>query len=453
MVGIRCKAASADPRSTEGRGGGTVRPDRREGNPISTRTLDPATARTAPPPRRAPRAGFNYAEGKAVSIHRRLRGILSLQDLEPAARRHLPRPLFGFVAGAAEENAAIGDNRTAFNEWGLVPRVLRNVSRRTTEAELFGQRWTVPFGIAPMGISALIAYRGDLVLARAAAEAGLINIMSGSSLIRLEEVAAAAPESWFQAYLPGDPERILGLIDRVAAAGFGTLVVTVDVPVAANRENNIRSGFSTPLRPSLRLAWDGAIRPRWLLGTAARTLVKHGMPHFENSFAHRGAPILARQALRDFSSKDHFDWSHVALIRERWRGRLVIKGILDPEDARIARAQGVDGVIVSNHGGRQLDYAVSALRMLPEVVQAVGDLPVMLDGGVRRGTDVLKAIALGARYVFIGRPFLYAAAIGGEDGVAHAIGLLATEINRDMALLGINSLSEMTLERMMRLRS
>jgi L-lactate dehydrogenase (cytochrome) len=221
--------------------------------------------------------------------------------------------------------------------------------------------------------------------------------------------------------------------------------------VAANRENNIRSGFSTPLRPSLRLAWDGAIRPRWLFGTPARTLVKHGMPHFENSFAHRGAPILARRALRDFSSKDHFDWSHIALIRERWRGRLVIKGILDPEDARIAREQGADGIIVSNHGGRQLDYAVSALRMLPAVVRAAGDLPVMLDGGVRRGTDVLKAIALGARYVFIGRPFLYAAAITGEEGVAHAIGLLATEINRDMALLGINSLSEMTPERMMRL--
>lgn len=421
----------------------------REGTPISTRTLD--TAASAAPPRRLPRAGFNYAEGKAVSIPRRLRSILSLNDLEAAARRHLPRPLFGFIAGAAEENAAIGDNRAAFAEWGFVPRVLRNVARRTTEAELFGQRWSVPFGIAPMGLSALIAYRGDLVLARAAEEAGIVNIMSGSSLIRLEEVTRAAPASWFQAYLPGDPERILGLIDRAAAAGFGTLVVTVDVPVAANRENNIRSGFSTPLRPSLRLAWDGAIRPRWLLGTAARTLVRHGMPHFENSFAYRGAPVLARQALRDFSSKDHFDWSHIALIRERWRGRLVIKGILEPEDARLAREHGADGIIVSNHGGRQLDYAVSALRMLPKVVQAAGDLPVMLDGGVRRGTDVLKAIGLGARYVFVGRPFLYAASIAGHDGVAHAIGLLATEIDRDMALLGITSLAEMTPGRLMRI--
>ncbi|WP_237560802.1 alpha-hydroxy acid oxidase [Elioraea sp. Yellowstone] len=362
----------------------------------------------------------------------------------------MPRPLFGFVAGAAEENAAIADNRAAFAEWGFVPRVLRNVARRTSEIELFGQRWSAPFGIAPMGLAALIAYRGDLVLARAAEEAGIVNIMSGSSLIRLEEVAKAAPASWFQAYLPGDPERILGLIDRAAAAGFGTLVVTVDVPVAANRENNIRSGFSTPLRPSLRLAWDGAIRPRWLLGTAARTLLRHGMPHFENSFAHRGAPILSRRALRDFSSKDHFDWSHIALIRERWRGRLVIKGILDPQDARLAREHGADGIIVSNHGGRQLDYAVSALRALPAVVQAAGDLPVMLDGGVRRGTDVLKAIAFGARCVFVGRPFLFAAAIAGHDGVAHAIGLLATEIDRDMALLGITSLAEMTTERLMR---
>ena len=443
-------AGAAASARQEGGGGGRVWPDRREGSPISTRTLDSASA-PARRPRRAPRAGLNYAEGKAVSIPRRLRGILSLQDLEPAARRHLPRPLFGFVAGAAEENRAVADNRAAFAEWGLVPRVLRNVAGRSTEVELFGRRWSVPFGIAPMGLAALIAYRGDIVLARAAAEAGIVNIMSGSSLIRLEEVAAAAPESWFQAYLPGDPERILGLIDRAAAAGFGTLVITADVPVAANRENNIRSGFSTPLRPSLRLAWDGAIRPRWLIGTAARTLLNHGMPHFENSFAHRGAPILARRALRDFAGKDHLDWSHIALIRDRWPGRLVIKGILDAEDARLAREHGADGVIVSNHGGRQLDYAVSALRVLPQVVRAAGDLPVMLDGGVRRGTDVLKAIALGARYVFVGRPFLYAAAIGGEDGVAHAIGLLATEIGRDMALLGINSLAEMTAERLMRI--
>ncbi|WP_439580284.1 alpha-hydroxy acid oxidase [Elioraea sp.] len=382
---------------------------------------------------------------------RRLRSILSLLDLEPAARRHLPRPLFGYVAGGAEDDAARADNRDAFAEWGFVPRVLRNVSERTTETELFGKRWAAPFGIAPMGLSGVIAYRGDMVLAQAAAEAGIVNIMSGSSVIRLEEIAAASPDSWFQAYLPGDPERIRGLIERAAAAGFGTLVVTVDVPVAANRENNIRNGFSTPLRPSLRLAWDGAIRPRWLLGTAARTLLRHGMPHFENSFAHRGAPILARQVLRDFSNKDHFDWSHIDMIRERWPGRLVIKGILDPGDARLAREHGADGIIVSNHGGRQLDHAVSALRMLPAVVEAVGDVPVMLDGGVRRGSDVLKAIALGARTVFIGRPFLYAAAIGGAEGVAHAIGLLASEIDRDMALLGITSLAEMTPERLVRI--
>ncbi len=355
------------------------------------------------------------------------------------------------MAGGAEDDAARADNRDAFAEWGFVPRVLRNVSERTTETELFGKRWAAPFGIAPMGLSGVIAYRGDMVLAQAAAEAGIVNIMSGSSVIRLEEIAAASPDSWFQAYLPGDPERIRGLIERAAAAGFGTLVVTVDVPVAANRENNIRNGFSTPLRPSLRLAWDGAIRPRWLLGTAARTLLRHGMPHFENSFAHRGAPILARQVLRDFSNKDHFDWSHIDMIRERWPGRLVIKGILDPGDARLAREHGADGIIVSNHGGRQLDHAVSALRMLPAVVEAVGDVPVMLDGGVRRGSDVLKAIALGARTVFIGRPFLYAAAIGGAEGVAHAIGLLASEIDRDMALLGITSLAEMTPERLVRI--
>lgn len=381
---------------------------------------------------------------------RRLRGILSLHDLEPAARRCLPRPLFAYVADGAEDGAARADNRAAFAEWALIPRVLRNVAGRSIATELFGRRWAAPFGIAPMGLAATIAYRADLVLARAAAAAGIVNILSGSSLIRLEEVAAVAPESWFQAYLPGDAERIRGLIDRAAAAGFGTLVVTVDVPVSANRENTLRSGFTTPLRPSLRLAIDGAIRPRWLVGTALRTLIRHGMPHFENAFASRGAPVLSRRALRDFSHKDHFDWGHIALIRDRWRGRLVLKGILDPADARLAREHGADGIIVSNHGGRQLDHAVAALRALPAVVAAAGGIPVMLDGGVRRGTDVLKAIALGARYVFVGRPFLYAAAVAGAAGVAHAIDLLAAEIDRDMALLGLTSLAELEPDRLMR---
>ncbi|MBQ0822240.1 alpha-hydroxy-acid oxidizing protein [Microvirga terrae] len=388
-----------------------------------------------------------------AALPRRLRRILALDDFEIAARRHLPRPIFGYVSGAAETNASLRDNRLVFEEFGFVPRVLVDVSRRTQAVELLGRTYAAPFGIAPMGISALSAYRGDLVLARAAGQANIPMMMSGSSLIRLEEVAEVNPAAWFQAYLPGEPDRILGLLERVERAGFGTLVLTVDTAVLANRENNVRSGFSTPLRPSLRLAWDGMIRSNWTLNTFLRTLLKHGMPHFENSYATRGAPILARSVMRDFGAKDHLNWRHLELIRERWKGRLVVKGIMAKEDACIARDSGVEGIIVSNHGGRQLDGTVSPLRVLPAIADAVGtSIPVMMDGGVRRGSDVLKAIALGAAFVFVGRPFVYAAAIGGEHGVSHAINILSTEISRNMGLLGINSLGELGPERLLRIR-
>ncbi len=372
----------------------------------------------------------------------RLRAILSLDDFEPAARRHLPRPIFGYIAGAVETNRSLAANREAFDDYAFVPRVLVDISKRSTQCSLFGKTWNAPFGIAPMGICALSSYRGDLVLARAAADAGVPMIMSGSSLIRLEDVASASPGAWFQAYLPGDEPRIGALIERVAAAGFRTLVLTVDTPVSANRENNVRTGFSTPLRPTPRLFWDGVTRPRWLFGTFLRTLLRHGMPHFENNYATRGAPIVSRNVARDFSDRGHLNWAHFRFIRGIWPGRLVIKGILSAADARIARDAGADGIIVSNHGGRQLDGATAPLRVLPSIVAACPELPVMLDSGVRRGTDVLKAIALGARCVFVGRPFAYAAAVGGERGVAHAIDLLAQEVSRDMAMLGVNGVDE-----------
>ena len=370
-------------------------------------------------------------------------GVLALDDFEPLARRRLPHSIFGYVAGAAETCAALHDNRRAFDDWAFVPRVLRNVAKRSQATRLFGREWATPFGIAPMGIAALSAHDGDRVLARAADAANVPFVLSGASLTPLEAVMAAAPGSWFQAYVPGDPTRVDPLVDRVQRAGVRTLVITVDVPVAGNRENNIRAGFSTPLRPSVRLAWDGLSHPRWLFGTLGRTLLKRGMPHFENSFAQRGAPAISRHAERDFSQREHLDWSHLARVRDRWRGDLVIKGVLSAEDARLARELGADGVIVSNHGGRQLDGAVSALRMLPGVVAAAGEMPVMLDGGVRRGTDVLKAIALGARFVFVGRPFNFAAAVAGQAGVARAIALLREEVDRNLAMLGVASTGEL----------
>ena len=380
---------------------------------------------------------------------RRLRTILSLADFEHAARKHLPRPIFGYVAGGAEDNVSLRGDAPAYRAWSFVPRVLVDVSQRSQRVELFGATYSSPFGIAPMGISALIAYEGDLALARAAEKAGIPMIVSSTGLIRLEEVVAAAPHSaWFQAYLPGDDEQIEAVIARVQNAGYRTLVLTVDVAVLPSRENNVRVGFTMPLRPTPRLAWDGIVRPRWTIGTLMRTLIKRGMPHFENASATRGVPIISRDTVRQFSYRDRLSWPHVDLIRRLWKGKLVLKGVLSAEDARIAVDRGVDGVIVSNHGGRQLDGALAPLRALREIARVKGPMTVMIDGGIRRGTDVLKALALGADFVFIGRPFIYAAAIGGEAGVAHAIRLLSAEISQDMALLGVNSLRDLGADRL-----
>lgn len=377
--------------------------------------------------------------GTSPRIPRRLARVLSLADFEVAARRHLPRPIFAYVSGGCETDRSLRENRAAFEDYDWVTRVLVDTSRRTLETTLFGHTYAAPFGIAPMGISALSAYRGDLIQAQASALANVPMIMSGSSLIRMEEIAAANPQAWFQMYVPGEPETIAALLDRVAQAGFGTLVLTADVPVSGNRENNLRAGFSTPLRPGPRLAWDGATHPRWLFGTALRTLLRHGMPHFENSRTSRGAPILSSSVLRDFGARDHLSWEHLQLIRRRWRGRLVVKGILNPADARRARELGADGLIVSNHGGRQLDGSIAPLRALPAVVDAVdADCPVMIDSGFRRGGDVLMAMALGARAVFIGRPFNYAGAVAGQAGLLHAFAIVAAEMRRNMALLGVD---------------
>ena len=380
-------------------------------------------------------------------VPRALRPMLALDDFEAAARRYLPRPVFGYVSGACETGASHADNRRAFGRYGFLPRALRNVSNRSQAKTLLGVDYAHPFGIAPMGMSALAAYDGDVVLARAARAAGVPAILSATSLTPLERVAEEAGSRWFQAYLPGEGERIDAMVDRVAAAGFDTFVLTVDVPVAGNRENNVRNGFDAPLLPSVSLAWQGATHPRWLLGTAFQTLRRRGMPHFENMDAGRGPPILSRNLVRAMGKRDQLAWEHVERIRSRWAGKLVLKGILSVEDAHLAREHGADGIVVSNHGGRQLDGALAPIRVLPEIAGRVGgDVAVMLDSGVRRGTDVLTALALGADFVFVGRPFLFAASVFGEPGVSHAIRLLAEEIDRNMAMLGVRSLDEVSPE-------
>ena len=374
-------------------------------------------------------------------VSRRLRGYLALDDFEPAARRRLPRQIYGYYAGAAETDQSRDDNRAAFRRVAFVPDTLRDVSRRSTASALFGERYRFPFGISPMGLSGLACFEGDLALARAARAEAIPMAMSATSIMPLERLAADGGARWFQAYLPGEPARILAMVDRVERAGFDTFVLTVDVPVPGNRENNVRTGFSIPLRPSLKLLRDGLTHPRWSLGTFGRTLAG-GMPHMENMDARRGPPILSRDLVRAVGNRDGLSWEHVELIRRRWRGRFVLKGVLAPGDAREAAARGVDAVWVSNHGGRQLDGAIAPLHALPAVKAAAGGMAVLFDSGVRRGSDVLKALALGADFVFLGRPFLFAAAAAGEEGVRHAVGLLGAEVERNMAMLGVNAVAE-----------
>jgi L-lactate dehydrogenase (cytochrome) len=379
-----------------------------------------------------------------MAMSRRLSQVFCLDDFEPLARRHLPKPLFGYVSGATETNATLHENRRSFSDWTWLPRALVNVAGRSTACKLFGTTYAAPFGIAPMAIAALTAYRGDLALAQAAQAASVPMVMSSSSLIPMEDVAAAAPDTWFQVYLPRDEGAAVSLVARVKQAGFRVLVITVDSAVVPNRENNLRNRFRTPVRPDWRFLWDGVTHPRWATSTFLRTLAQHGMPHFENGGAVRGLPLVARNADRDFSGREHLDWSIVDTLRKLWDGPLVLKGILHPLDARQARERGADGVIVSNHGGRQLDGAVSPLHVIERIADACsGRIVVMADSGFRRGTDVLKALSLGAQCVFIGRPFNYAAAVAGADGVAHAIALMKNEIRADLGLLGVNSLAEL----------
>jgi L-lactate dehydrogenase (cytochrome) len=380
---------------------------------------------------------------------RALSHILSLDDFERAARRHLPKPVFAYVSGGAEDTVSLRDNRAAFEELRLLPRILVDVRKRTTARTLFDAGHAAPFGIAPMGISALSAYRGDIVQARAAAACGIPAVMSGSSLIPLEDVAAAAPNTWFQLYVPPTPERAEALIARIERAGYSTLVLTVDVAVLPNRENNLRAGFKTPMEPSLSLLWQGISHPAWTINTALRTVFRHGLPHFENNEATRGVPILSRNVARSTGGRDWLSWEDFRRLRERWKGRLVLKGLLNPEDVRLAREGGADAVILSNHGGRQLDGTPAPIRLLSAAVAAAGAMPVMLDSGIRRGTDVLKSLALGASFVWVGRPFNYAAAIAGEAGVKHAFELLRAEILTGMALLGVSTLDELRPEHVM----
>ena len=375
--------------------------------------------------------------------------FLSLRDFEAVARQRLPRPLYAYISGGVEDNIALQNNLSVFSKIGLIPNFMHDVSHRKTAVSLFGHTYSAPVGIAPMGIMGLSGYKGDVALAEAAKTKNIPFVMSGSSLVRLEEVAEANDNMWFQAYLPKTEAEIDKLIDRVAAARIKQLVVTVDVCLPANRENNIRAGFSTPFRPSMRLAWQGITHPQWLCQTLLKTLLKDGKIYFENNSAARGSPLFSRNAVRDFSGRSHLTWQHIARIRSRWSGALIIKGILSASDAVQCREIGVDGIIVSNHGGRQLDTVVSPVHVLPGIKAQSGSMSVMSDSGIRRGTDIIKSIALGSQLCFIGRPFNYACAAGGRKTVEQAIQLISQEVDRDLGMLGLDDISKIRLQHLL----
>ncbi|MFT4063747.1 alpha-hydroxy acid oxidase [Paraburkholderia sp.] len=371
-----------------------------------------------------------------------LRNVLCLNDFAPVAKRRLPAAMYAYVSGWSEDGAAHRRNLRGFERRAFVPRVLVDIERRDTRTTLFGVEYESPFGIAPMGFSRMAAAHADELLAREAAAAGVPFILSGASLTPLEAVRAAGATSWFQAYIPGDAARIDPMLERVARAGFDTLVINVDTAVHGQHEYAEKRGFRAPVRASAQLAWQALTRPSWCWRVLGESLLTRRPLRFENMDAVAGPPVFSRTLVRDIGRRGALSWAHVERIRRRWQGRLVLKGVMSAADAVLAEKAGVDGIVVSNHGGRQVDCAIGSLDALEAIAARVDRMTLMYDGGVRRGSDVLKALHCGARFVFVGRPILLAAAAADGAGVAHALAILKREIGTNMGLLGINSIDE-----------
>jgi isopentenyl diphosphate isomerase/L-lactate dehydrogenase-like FMN-dependent dehydrogenase len=369
-------------------------------------------------------------------------GALNIEDLRRMARRRLPRIAFDFIEGGVEDEHCLARNEASFHRQRLVPRYLVDISRRDQSAALFDRKYASPFGIAPTGIAALFRPRADLMLAEAAAAANIPFIMSGTSTASIEAAAKIAPtHTWFQLYVARQRAITTDLIQRARDAGLGALVLTVDVPVTPKRERNIRNGFGLPLRLRPSTILEALTHPAWITG-----YLRHGMPRFDNWAAYAGAEATA-QAVAGFVARETpatVTWNDLEEFRRLWPRHLVVKGIMHHADAVRAAAIGVDGIIISNHGGRQLDQAPAPLEVLPAMRAAVGDkVTLMIDGGVRRGADILVALANGARFIFVGRPTLYGAAVDGLRGVRKAIDILRREIDLVMGQIGCANLEEL----------
>jgi (S)-mandelate dehydrogenase len=370
-----------------------------------------------------------------------LNQVVSIEDLRQIARRRLPRAIFDFFDGGAEDEVTLRENRAAFERVRLLPKVLVNVAKVDLGTELFGVRATLPLAIAPTGGISAGRAGAELALARAAKAFGVPFTLATPAAFTIERVAEeVGGRLWFQLYAVREHEFREKLIGRAAKAGYEAMLVTVDLPVSGKRERDPRNGFRTPYNPNWRNSRDVVFKPAWLL-----EIIMHGLPGMANfdgyKFSTPHGTDIATAVGREMDAA--LDWEAIKRIRSLWPRKLLLKGVERPEDAERAAAIGCDGVVVSNHGGRQLDGAAPTLEALPNVARAVGSrMTVLLDGGVRRGVDILKARALGAHGVLTGRATLFGAMAGGEPGARRALEILASELERSLQLCGVRSVAE-----------
>jgi (S)-mandelate dehydrogenase len=360
---------------------------------------------------------------------------INIDDLRRLAKRRLPKIAFDFIEGGLEDELGIARNESAFARFDLVPRYGVDVTACDQTTIMFGRTYSGPLGIAPTGLAGLFRPGADLMLAEAAKAANVPFIMSGTGTGLIEDLGRIAPgHGWYQLYAARDRSISEDMIRRVADAGLSTLVVTVDVPINSKRERNLRNGFTRPLRMTFRTRLEALRHPGWLA-----EFLHTGMPVFSNwkPYARLGASAAE---IADFVAQQTPSpvlWRDIEAFRRLWPGKLVIKGIMHPDDAVRCAALGCDGVIVSNHGGRQLDRSPASVEVLPAIAAAAGEkLTVMFDSGIRRGSDAIVALCLGAKYVFVGRATLYGAAAGGTAGAARALAIFRDEIGRAMAQMG-----------------
>ncbi len=388
---------------------------------------------------------LNQAEGRYVRMGTHNVNPVTAADYRRLAEKRLPRFLFDYIDGGANEEMTMAANVADFSRYRLRQRVMRDVGDIDTATTLCGKPCNMPLALAPVGMAGLMARRGEALGARVAKKAGVPFTASTVGICSLEEIKASTGEPcWFQLYMLRDRAIVEKLLERAAATGCDTLIFTVDLAVTGMRHRDWRNGMITEgFRSRMAKFRQLVTRPRWLLDVGLR-----GKPHFFGNLANVTAEPVDLVTLKSFITAQ-FDptvtWKDIAWLRGIWKGKLLIKGVLSAEDAGSAAASGADGVIVSNHGGRQLDGVSSGIGKLPEVVNAVGgQVEVFMDGGVRNGIDVVKAVALGARGVLIGRPWVWAAAGAGERGLSDLLGVFQQEIRVAMALMGVNRLDELT---------